>query len=169
VAPVALDVPASQPFDAPSTFSAIGGQITAVTVTRHGKPGSLRGAVDADGTAWSSAALPVEGASYDVGATVADAAGATHRLTGAFTVSRRTTGYTVKFDITPSTGWSVGVYAPLVIRFHSKVTDKAAVERALVVDCSKYLDRVISVDVEGRRVRVAVAAFAVSKKSIPPP
>ena len=28
------------------------------------------------------------------------------------------------------------------------------VARALVVDCSKYLDRVISVDVEGRRVRV---------------
>src|ERR1700745_2570257 len=28
------------------------------------------------------------------------------------------------------------------------------VARALVVDCSKYLDRVISVDVEGRRARV---------------
>src|SRR5258705_6994869 len=28
------------------------------------------------------------------------------------------------------------------------------VARALVIDCSKYLDRVIAVDVEGRRVRV---------------
>ena len=28
------------------------------------------------------------------------------------------------------------------------------VARALVIDCSKHLDRVISVDVEGRRVRV---------------
>src|SRR6267378_2026546 len=28
------------------------------------------------------------------------------------------------------------------------------VARALVIDCSKYLDRVISVDVEGRRARV---------------
>jgi lipoprotein-anchoring transpeptidase ErfK/SrfK len=43
----------------------------------------------------------------------------------------------VKFDITPSSGWTVGVYAPLVIRFHSKVTDRAAVEHALTVQSSK--------------------------------
>ncbi len=134
---VALDVPSTQPFDAPSTFSASGGQLTAVSVVRQGKSGTLSGRVDTAGTEWSSAGLPVEGATYAVHATVADSLGASHVLTGTFTVRTRTTGSTVKFDITPSTGWTVGVYAPLVIRFHSKVTDRTAVERALVVESSK--------------------------------
>jgi lipoprotein-anchoring transpeptidase ErfK/SrfK len=134
---VALEVPASQPFDAPATFASTGGQLSAVSVTRHGKSGSLKGKVDSAGTAWRSTGLPVEGASYDVKATVSDYFGASHALTATFTVSRRTTGSTVKFDITPSSGWTVGVYAPLVIRFHSKVTDRAAVEHALTVQSSK--------------------------------
>ena len=134
---VALDVPASQPFDAPATFTATGGELTAVSVVRQGKSGTLKGQVDAAGTAWSSAGLPAEGATYAVHATVSDAVGGSHELSATFTVRTRTTGSTVKFDITPGSGWTVGVYAPLVIRFHSKVTDKASVERALVVESSK--------------------------------
>ena len=69
---------ALQPFDAPSTVSATGGTLTVVTVTRQGKPGTLTGGVDATGTEWASKSLPVEGATYDVKATVSDGLGATH-------------------------------------------------------------------------------------------
>ena len=134
---VALEVAPSQPFDAPSSIKVTGGRLTTVTVTRHGHSGSLTGHVAADGSAWSSAALPVEGASYDVVAIAADASGAVHRLTGAFAVQVRTGGTTVNYDLTPSGSTTVGVYAPIVIRFHSKVTDRAAVEHALVVQSSK--------------------------------
>ncbi len=134
---VALDLPPTQPFDAPSTIKVSGGRLTLVTVTRHGHSGSLRGTVDAAGTAWASATLPVEGAGYDVVAMAVDASGAVHRLTGGFAVGVRTGGTTVKFDFTPSSGGTVGVYAPIVIRFHSKVTDRAAAERALTVQSSK--------------------------------
>jgi lipoprotein-anchoring transpeptidase ErfK/SrfK len=134
---VALDVPSTQPFDAPSSVKVTGGRLTTVTVTRHGHSGSLAGRVDATGTAWASSGLPVEGASYDVVAVAADPSGAVHRLTGTFAVRVRTGGDTIGYDITPTTGWTVGVYAPIVIRFHSKVTDRAAVEHALTVLSSK--------------------------------
>jgi lipoprotein-anchoring transpeptidase ErfK/SrfK len=134
---VALDVAAVQPFDAPSTVSASGGRLTAVSVTRHGKPGTLRGTVDAAGTEWASKGLPVEGATYDVKATVSDVVGTSHQLTASFTVAKRTGGSTVSYSVTPDDGWAVGVYAPLVLRFSSKITDRAAVERALTVESSK--------------------------------
>ena len=44
---------------------------------------------------------------------------------------------TVSYSVTPGDGWDVGVYAPLVIRFASKITDRAAVEHALTVESSK--------------------------------
>ena len=43
----------------------------------------------------------------------------------------------MSFSVTPGDGWDVGVYAPLVIRFASKITDRAAVEHALTVESSK--------------------------------
>jgi lipoprotein-anchoring transpeptidase ErfK/SrfK len=134
---VALDVLAVQPFDAPSTVTASGGQLTTVSVTRHGKSGTLAGHVDTAGTEWASKGLPVEGATYDVKATVSDASGTSHQLTASFSVARRTSGSTVNYTVTPGDDWDVGVYAPLVLRFYSKITDRAAVERALTVESSK--------------------------------
>jgi lipoprotein-anchoring transpeptidase ErfK/SrfK len=134
---VALDVAARQPFDAPATVSVSGGRLTTVSVTRHGRSGTLTGQVDSAGTEWASHGLPVEGASYDVVATVDDETGVSRRLTGSFTVSTRTSGSTVNYTVTPGNDWAVGIYAPLVIRFYSKITDRAAVERALTVESSK--------------------------------
>ncbi len=134
---VQLKVTGRQPFDAPATFSVSGGTLRTVAVARQGHSGRLVGAVNAQGTSWSSRTLPVEGATYNVVAVAADASGVVRRLTATFRVAVRTTGSTVGYYITPSDGWTVGVYAPLVIRFYSSITDRAAVERALTVESSK--------------------------------
>jgi lipoprotein-anchoring transpeptidase ErfK/SrfK len=134
---VSLQLKATQPFDAPVTFAVKGGRLEVAMVTRHGHPGTLRGQVAANGATWTSLGLPAEGARYDVVATVADATGVSRLIRAGFWVATRTGGRTLSYYITPSSGWTVGVNAPIVIRFNEQVTAQAAVERALTVLSSR--------------------------------
>jgi lipoprotein-anchoring transpeptidase ErfK/SrfK len=130
---VSVQIKSTQPFDAPATFEVKGGRLTAAVVTGQAHAGTLRGRVAADGVSWTSIGLPAQGAEYDVVATVADAIGVTHQIESRFAVSTRRGGQTLSYYVTPSSGWTVGVNAPIVIRFQQKVTDRAGVQRALTV------------------------------------
>jgi len=112
------------------------GTLNSVTVASRGGH-LLAGGLAADGHTWTSTELPAPGAAYTVIATATSATGATKRLTTRVQVAPLVGASTVGYDITPSSGWTVGVNAPVVIRFHSSVTDRASVERAITVTTSK--------------------------------
>jgi lipoprotein-anchoring transpeptidase ErfK/SrfK len=129
----ALKIAASVPFDQPATFSVTNGRLVSAVVKGHVHGTPLPGAVQPDGTSWVSDDLPTPSASYDVSAQVQGDDGAATTLTGRLVVATLAAADRLGYTVTPFQGWSVGVNAPIVIRFDKAVQDKAAVESRLTV------------------------------------
>ncbi|MFB7945628.1 Ig-like domain-containing protein [Kitasatospora phosalacinea] len=111
------------------------GKLTEVTVTgQDGRP--VDGALAADGLTWAPAAGALAvGATYRVDAKAADADGLAATATSTFTtlVPKRT----VKVEDNVVTGQDFGVGMIISVNFGGlKVKDKAAAERAIVVEAS---------------------------------
>ncbi len=132
----ALSVAQPIPFDAPARFSVIHGTLESAVVKGHVHGTPLPGSVQPDGTSWVSDALPTPSASYDVTAQVRATDGSAHTLTGRLVVATLAAKNKLGYSITPFEGWTVGVNAPIVIRFDKSVQDRAAVESALTVSSS---------------------------------
>ena len=131
VAPVSGSVGVA--VDQPVTVTAGNGKLTSVTLT-DGKGRAVQGAIAADGVTWTSTGPLRLAAHYVVAATAIDTAGQTTQDTSAFiTLKPRKVLVT---SISPLSGQSVGVGMPIVVRFNAPVTDRATVERALVVTSS---------------------------------
>ena len=124
------------PFDEPATFSVTNGTLESAEVKGHLHGTPLLGSVQPDGTTWVSDALPTPSASYDVTAQVRSADGSEHTLTGRLVVATLAPANKLGYSVTPFEGWTVGVNAPIVIRFNKQVGDRAAVESALTVSTS---------------------------------
>ena len=97
----------------------------------------LPGVVSASGTAWISTGLPKPGGRYQVIASALQSNGHGTTLDGSFLVTAVPSGQRLTLILTPGTGGVVGVGQPIVIRFDQTVTDRAAVERALIVSTSQ--------------------------------
>jgi lipoprotein-anchoring transpeptidase ErfK/SrfK len=121
------------PFDQPATFVVRDGTLQSATVTGHAHGTPLPGQVSADGKSWVSTGLPQPSAAYDVAASVKDSAGRLHALSLVLRVSAIPNSDKLLYSVTPLAGWTVGVNAPVVIRFLKSVGDRAAVEGALTV------------------------------------
>ena len=132
-APTITAAAAVLPFSQPATFTARGGTIQSATVTGHLHGTALPGHVGADGTTWVSDQLPVPAATYDVHAVVKDSAGHLHSLVLSLRIAAVPNADKLLYSLTPFDGWTVGVNAPIVVRFQRPVQDRAAVEGAMVV------------------------------------
>jgi lipoprotein-anchoring transpeptidase ErfK/SrfK len=130
--PPAIVVAATIPFAQPATFRVRGATLVSATVKGHSHGTPLPGHVT-DAGQWVSDTLPVQGAQYDVTAVVRMPGGAQRTLASSFRVKALTSAQQLGYSVTPFQGWTVGVNAPIVIRFNKSVDDKAAVERALTV------------------------------------
>jgi lipoprotein-anchoring transpeptidase ErfK/SrfK len=133
VTPTLTTAAAVLPFDVPATFTVHGGKLQSATVKGHLHGTPLSGQVGPDGTTWVSDRLPQPSATYDVAATVKDTAGALHALSLTLHISAIPNSQKLLYYVTPIAGWTVGVNAPVVIRFLKPVQDRAAVEGALTV------------------------------------
>jgi lipoprotein-anchoring transpeptidase ErfK/SrfK len=122
-----------QPLGSPAMFSVTGATLLSAAVTGHLHGTPLPGAVQADGVTWVSQDLPTPSASYDVHATVRGSDGSTQVLSGLLRIATLSASQALTYNVTPADGWTVGVNAPIVIRFDKPVQDRAAVERQLVV------------------------------------
>jgi lipoprotein-anchoring transpeptidase ErfK/SrfK len=127
------------PFDAPATFSVRNGTLESAVVRGHLHGTPLPGSVQPDGTTWVSDALPTPSASYDVSAQVRAADGSEHTLTARLLVATLAPKDKLGYSVTPLNGWTVGVNAPIVIRFDKPVQDRAAVESVLTVSTTTPL------------------------------
>ena len=127
-----LAIATVQPWNRPLMFRLVAGTMTVVHVTAGSPRRDLPGTVQAGGVAWRSTMLPTPGARYDV-AVVAASRGKTSHLSAVVTVMAEPATAQMAYWVTPGSSWTVGVNAPIVIRFRYPVTLRAAAERALHV------------------------------------
>lgn len=115
---------------APLTVAATDATLTSVKVT--GGDASVEGSFTSTRTGWSSAADTVlaSGTTYTVEAVAAGKDGQATTKSTTFTTKSMTV---LGSDITPENGETVGVGMPIVVKFSAPVTDKAAIEKNLVV------------------------------------
>lgn len=119
--------------DQPLKVVAAGGRLSDVTV--KGPDGSaVAGALSADGATWSSSPTMLTfGASYSAVATAVDAQG---RATTAKSQFQVRNADLLKASFGVSSGITVGVGMPVIVRFNRTPSDKAAVEQALSVQAT---------------------------------
>jgi lipoprotein-anchoring transpeptidase ErfK/SrfK len=129
----ALAIARTVPFDQPATFTVHNGTLESAEVKGHVHGTPLPGSVQADGATWVSDELPTPSASYDVTAQVRGQDGQSRTLTGRLVVATLAPKDRLGYTVTPFNGWTVGVNAPVVIRFDKPVQDEAAVEQQLTV------------------------------------
>jgi lipoprotein-anchoring transpeptidase ErfK/SrfK len=116
--------------DAPVSVVAAGGTLTAVTLL-DAKGRSVEGALDGSKTRWTASAPLVVAQHYRLTAKAVGGDGTA--LERAATFSTFKPKATLKTSISPLSGSLVGVGMPIIVRFNKPVTDRAAVERGLVV------------------------------------
>jgi lipoprotein-anchoring transpeptidase ErfK/SrfK len=130
----ASGTPNASPADGITVTGVSGGKVSTVTVRSAGH-GPVTGTLSPGGASWhSSYALPT-GQSYTVTATGTDGSGHPVTATSSFrTLTPATAFHTQIFE---GTGETYGVGMPVMLTFDHPITDKAAVERALMLTTSK--------------------------------
>jgi lipoprotein-anchoring transpeptidase ErfK/SrfK len=107
---------------------------TSVQVNAEEADQVLEGSVSGDGTSWVSQSPPKPSFSYLVVATVKNASGRTLIRSVTFTVAPVPDNRRVAFTVTPDDAQTVGIGQPIVVRFLTPVTERAAMERVMLVD-----------------------------------
>jgi len=115
------------------TVTASGGTLKNVSVHTAGDP--VTGSYSAGQTAWHSTWALNVSQSYSVTATAAASNGTTSTKTAAF--STLTPSSTFRTEILEGYGQSYGVGMPIILYFNQRITNRAAVERALQITTSK--------------------------------
>jgi lipoprotein-anchoring transpeptidase ErfK/SrfK len=128
-APPELIVSGTVTYAEPVIVEVENGTISAAEVVSEA--GALDGT--ADGSRWTSAATPLPGASYDITVEATGGDGASHTLTGAFTVDEVPDGERLTLSVIRGGGDLVGVGTPIIVKFDQEVEDRAAVEEAMLV------------------------------------
>jgi len=123
-------------------ISATGGTIRSCTVSAGGK--TVEGTLDTDQRTWRSTGELAYGQTYTVTATVADPSGATSDKTCTFSTVKPGSTASVMFQANSlqslKAGGTYGVGQVVIVRFSRAVADKAAAQKAVVVDASPNVD-----------------------------
>jgi lipoprotein-anchoring transpeptidase ErfK/SrfK len=115
------------------TVTASGGTLKNVSVHTAGDP--MTGSYSAGNTSWHSTWALNVSQSYTVTATAAASNGTTATKTAGFSTLTPAATFTTK--ILEGYGQSYGVGMPIILYFSTRITNRAAVERALQVTTSK--------------------------------
>jgi len=122
--------------------AASGGTLQSVTVAAGTK--NLAGAMDSDGKTWRSTGTLGYGATYVVTAAIIDGSGAPVQKTSSFSTLKPTGTASITFQANAMQilkgGGTYGVGQVVVVRFSKSVTDKAAAEKAVVVEASPAVE-----------------------------
>src|SRR2546430_6980854 len=123
-------------------ISATGGTIRSCTVSAGGK--TVEGTLETDQRTWRSTGDLAYGQTYTVTASVADPSGATSDKTCTFSTVKPGSTTSVAFQANSmqslKTGGTYGIGQVVIVHFSRPVTDKAAAQKAVVVDASPSVD-----------------------------
>lgn len=136
-APV-LKIAKPAPWNAPLTVKPSKGTLSTVIVTDTSTHLQLIGSTAPDGSSWVSDSNPDSGGTYAVSAVIVDDGHSTP-ASATVKVAQQPSSATMKYGFQPGATAVVGVNAPIVIRFTHKVTEKAAVEKALTISTTTPL------------------------------
>jgi lipoprotein-anchoring transpeptidase ErfK/SrfK len=160
----------------PVTVSVEGGTLKSVTVVSGSK--SISGAVQSDGVSWRSTGTLAYSKTYKVTASVLDSTGAQVEKTSTFTTVKpgHVAGVTFQANAlnTLKTGGTYGMGQPVIVAFGHAVTNKAAAEKAIVVETTPAVEgkffwvnrsivhwRPTKYWAKGTTIKVSVKAFGV--------
>jgi lipoprotein-anchoring transpeptidase ErfK/SrfK len=118
----------------PVRISVANGSLVSMTVDAGEGRDELDGAVSGDGTTWVSQGAPRPATAYRAEARVKDVAGQVTSRSMTFTVAKVPADRRVAFTVTPDDGAKVGIGQPIVVRFLTPVTRRAAMEKVMHVD-----------------------------------
>jgi len=118
----------------PVRIKVTGGSFTSVQVSTAKGNVELDGTVSGDGTSWVSQSPPRPSGSYRAVTSVRDSAGKVQTTTVAFKVTKVPDSQRVAFTVTPSSGAKVGIGQPVVVRFLTPISRRAAIEKAMTVN-----------------------------------
>ena len=110
------------------------GSLTSMQVSTKKDGKELDGSISGDGLSWASETPPKPAAAYQAVATVKDAAGKELTKTVKFTVANVADDQRVSFTVSPQAGSTVGIGQPVVVRFLTPITNRAAIQKAMSVD-----------------------------------
>ncbi len=126
----------------PITVSVEGGKLTSVTVVTGKK--TIGGAVQADGVSWRSTGTLAYGKKYKVTASITDSTGAPVKKTSTFTTvaPEHVAGITFQANglTTLKAGGTYGMGQPVIVAFNRAVSNKAAAEKAIVVETTPAVE-----------------------------
>lgn len=128
----------------PVRLSVTDGSFSSVQVMAKVGDQELAGSVSGDGVSWVSEDPPKPSSSYKVVATVKDGGGRELPQTMTFQVAAVPDDQKVSFNVTPADGSTVGIGEPIVVRFLTPVTQRAAVEKVMVVNASSPGGKAVS-------------------------
>jgi lipoprotein-anchoring transpeptidase ErfK/SrfK len=112
------------------------GSFASLQVSTKAQDQQLDGTVSGDGKSWTSEAPPKPASSYQAVARVTDAAGKVQTKKVTFTVAKVPDSQRVAFTVTPNSGTTVGIGQPVVVRFLTPITKRAAIEKVLKVEAT---------------------------------
>jgi lipoprotein-anchoring transpeptidase ErfK/SrfK len=117
----------------PVKITVVDGVLTSMKVGPTKGAGALDGSLAGDGLSWQSEGSPKPATAYTAQATVKDTAGQITTKTVDFTVAKVPSDKKLSFTVTPDGGAQVGIGQPIVVRFLTPVTKKAAIEKVMLV------------------------------------
>jgi lipoprotein-anchoring transpeptidase ErfK/SrfK len=123
--------------DAHVSVVAQGGTLTTVAIV-DGKGRAIDGSLDGSKTRWTAASGLLVAQHYSVTAKAVDPKGLAVERTATFSTLKPKG--TLKTSISPLSGSTVGVGMPIIVRFNKPVSDRAAVEKGLLVSSRKPID-----------------------------
>lgn len=109
------------------------GSFASMQVSTATGDAELDGTVSGDRLSWVSATLPRPGSSYRAVAQVKDGTGKVRSMTLEFAAAKVPDDKRVAFTVTPDDGATVGIGQPVAVRFLTPVTERAAMEKVMVV------------------------------------
>jgi lipoprotein-anchoring transpeptidase ErfK/SrfK len=112
------------------------GSFASVQVSTKTGNHELDGSVSADGRSWVSEAPPRPGSSYQAVTSVKDSAGTIRAMKVRFKSAAVPDDKRVAFTVTPNDGAKVGIGQPVVVRFVTPITKKAAMQKVMSVSAT---------------------------------
>jgi lipoprotein-anchoring transpeptidase ErfK/SrfK len=120
-------------YSKPLKIAVKAGSFDSVQVSTKSGDHALDGSVSGDGRSWVSETPPRPGSTYQAVASVKDGAGQLRSMKVSFKSAAVPDNKRVAFTVTPNDGAKVGIGQPVVVRFVTPITKKAAIQKAMTV------------------------------------